>query len=280
MLIEVVIALLLTGLFIAAVWTYLGSSKLGDRYFMDFYAADIATSAQIAAAGNGDVNLRYDNLKQNLPLTFWLENGRVAVDGLAETEIEPKSASIGTYGIVPEYPTGPAMHRNPAYLGIRKVGESLSIADIEGATRTCPRPRMLALEKGAITVHATVTGLTDGERAQFATALKQGLDGLGIPLTEKAADANLQVTLTIDRATTPNLAADATTQDAARIACLFAEQLSSVTGTPFPRPDATATASATPPIAITIAVTLADKRTVTPQQMATATTLTVARYLR
>lgn len=88
---ETLMALVLIGLFAYASLNYISAKANGELYFSKFYSKDLSTSAEIASAGAGNVNLRYDNLKDNLELRYSFSEGTVTVGNIGKNGVEAKN---------------------------------------------------------------------------------------------------------------------------------------------------------------------------------------------
>jgi hypothetical protein len=227
-LLEVLGMLLVLALFAYLATSYINAKANGDAYFSRFHAEDISTTADAVLASQGDVVLRYDNIKHDNRLSFWLDNGRVAVakagDVSAVTREPPSGAAQRSYGRASTY-AGEYFIMAPTYLVLRKAGDTLGISTAETSLRSCASaPPTVPREEVRVYVEGTKE-----TRDAFASALK------GTPFTVVDAPAQATIRLGAARASgTANAVQCApTSQEGASFCCMAAEQLGTITAVPF-----------------------------------------------
>ncbi len=270
---DAIFSLVILGLFAAGVFVYIENNATGAQYFSKFYATDLATSAQLANAAYGDVSLRYDNLKPELNLAFWFENGRVAVAKPPDstTSVSAGASGIGlvkgtpapgggevdvaspalptvttvwglpatarqTYGKAQDYPQ-PAALLNPRFLALRKVGRSFSITPAEVVLDECPSGQPLIPIKDVL-VYAQVDGVSGIEADKAIGALRDALDQAKISWTRTEANATVVLRLTHRTGQIDEITAKPTSQEGVRYACLFNGWLSFLSLSHFSGADA------------------------------------------
>lgn len=275
LLLEVVIALALLGLFVAASYTFIYSHDLGNGYFSQFYATDLATSAELVNAPYGDVILRYDNLKPTA-LAFWLRNGRVAVGRPLPDGTEPPGAEARFYGHAEDYPSGPLTLHSPTYLSLRKVGGSFAISDVETLLRECPRPAIV-LDPQRVVVSLALEGFTEDDAADIRTVFAEALDGYGMALVPSPADANVRIGLVRIAGRPEEVTAAAQTEEDASFTCLLRTQLETLANTRYAGEDRPQ-GSAQGIVDVTISLTLSSESRITGRQIGTALALALAEY--
>ena len=213
---EIIISLVMLGLFTATVWLYIAGHANGEAYIARFYAADLTTSAEVVNAGYGDVLLRYDNVKQNMQHTFWLQNGRIDVGKTGGT-----SLATGYYGKATRF-DGDSEIISPNYLVLRKAG-GFSINNAEKFNVACPTvaDKKVPLEKVSLYI--------DNDDARKAAAVSLA----SITVTDQSDKANIRVTVKRQSGTENKIEFGPTSPDGASLACLFLQQLGSLSTIPF-----------------------------------------------
>lgn len=289
---EIVISLILLGLFAVTAFLYVNANAKGEQYYSQFYAADLGTTADLVVAGNGDVLLRYDNLKPTLDLAFWLVNGRIGVAktpvpegftrvGLAglSTETttsltEPSYAAEQYYGRAQDYPA-PKVLVNPTYLALRKINEpsyeAFSIDEAETLLDQCPTAEP-ELELSDAVVWFDIEGLTAEERRRAREAFAETLPS---GVAQAAREEQATIRFYVKRATgESSLSFSPTNQDGAQFACLFARHLSLLSLHEWEKPELQPSGSA---FTVTATVTTGRDVILRPEDIGKAAALALAR---
>jgi hypothetical protein len=245
---EIVVSLLLLGLFAGVVYLYIAGNANGASFWSKVYAQDLSTSAELALAGNGDVSLRYDNLKTTLNLGFWLTNGKVAVAKLpqaatafeittsgvrSETALdigEPPGAAKGHYGLAQEYPR-PGLLQNPSYLALRKIGTAFSIMPADLVDFACPAATPPVAKENARVQLEVKGSYTDEQKTQMLDALRAVLKDTPLQVVEK--DGTIPITITRQQGQKLAVSFAPSGPAGARLSCLFLEKLQTITNSPF-----------------------------------------------
>jgi hypothetical protein len=258
---EVVISLVLLGLFAIATFTYISSHANGAKYFSKFYANDIATAAEVVNAGYGDVLLRYDNLKPGLKLAFTLSNGKVSVG-------EPAAIEATTYYGQAKRFDGDGTIINPTYLVLRKAG-GFSITDAEKVLKTCgTAQRKIPLEEAVVYVNA---------QKDIKDAFAKSLQGTSITITEEQSKATLQFTIEKRSGQKNVLAFSPTSDDGKIFTCNFVQQLGALSTIDFATSEPVVTAG---PFAVGITITVGTDATLSGEQIGEALAHALAVYYR
>lgn len=236
---EVVLSIIFVAVFALAVVNYINANAKGEEYFARFYAADLGTSAELVNAGYGDVVLRYDNLKPNLELRFWLDNGKIGVSHLPEGTVGeaaaelidqiprffllvPQGAAAQFYGLASTYIHGPVVLDQPVFLVLRKTDAGFIIDEAETEIRQCPLPNVKEVAKEQAVIHLAMADKAKAERISSYLA-KQGLK-----VTSDPGAANIMITLH-EQAGSPAVSAKPTSIDGRSLACLIGRRLNAIT---------------------------------------------------
>jgi hypothetical protein len=208
---DAIISLIMLALFVGAVFTYINANTDGTMYFSRFFASDLASGAEVAAAGYGDVVLRYDNLKPTLPLTFWFTNGRVAVG---------KESEIGTayYGKAKSFKEATII--TPTYISLRKIDGTLAFGSADVARATCPAAAVLPMNETAVYLDAS-----EETRRAFTAALRD----LPIEIAQSEREADLLLKVRKSSGAENRVIFSPTDERGQRFDCLFLQQLSALT---------------------------------------------------
>lgn len=282
LLLEMLVALVLLAAFVFSVMSFLSGSDLGESYFRKFYAVDIASNAQIVASANGNLALRYDNLNPTLPITFTFDNGKIEVSGTNAPASPIVRKDVFFYGKTAEYPSGPVSFSQPQYLALRKVGESFAITEVESLLRSCPRPENRALTKSTLVAYLNVEGFSAIQENTLQTEFRKALESNGLTPAENSDDASLSITIRVKRGDDPGFSTSSSSSaDTSSLSCLFSEQLSVLSNIPFPRPEISESLPAgSTPVFVDVTMVVPEQRQPSPQQIATALSLAIARYLQ
>ncbi len=243
---DTLIGLILIALCGYAMFLYIGSNARGEGYFSRFHASDLSSIAQIAASADGDVVLKYDNLRPDLDLAFWFENGKVSVGtpqrslspvgligedrqaALPDSITKPPSAAVGRYAPVLSY--RPATLDRPARVIATRTGPTLTIQDGIAAPDTCPVTVSPQIPIQDARVWLEIAGsATQSERDEAIAAFRDTIGQSRIALATTREEATIRVTVTHESGTTSRLSAGAGGADATAIACDTAQQLRQLT---------------------------------------------------
>jgi hypothetical protein len=216
-------------LFSYATISYINAHANSQAYFGEFYAADLASTNQLVRAGYGDVVLRYDNLRTNLDLMFWTDNGKVTVGAANEQRIQPTDAITRTYRPALSYPTGAAVYHDPYYLVIRKHDGAMDLAEAETALKSCTMVETPSVGRKDAKIYASYT--PEASNPLFLQTLKEELAPFNIIVVEKEEDANIVVQLTVQTQPKDSIwgATLVGEKDAESLECLFRQQVQAST---------------------------------------------------
>jgi hypothetical protein len=228
---DLLLSLIILGIFVVFVFPYISEHANGEAYFSKFYSVDLATSAELVNAGYGDVILRYDNLKQNLDLTFWFDNGLVVISKIEEKgnheiwSYTPPPNAIGQYyGLAKQYPSGLTVISRPVFLVLRKADENFAITEEETVLKACPGVEpVVAREDANVYLEATGPGAEQIE-AQFERAVA----GLNMRTADKES-ANIHIKIERRNGATNSIEIYPTSIDGKAYSCLFAKRLHAIT---------------------------------------------------
>jgi hypothetical protein len=211
---DALIAALFFTLIGAMLIMYILSHTNSDLFFSRYHSVDVATSAQVVAAGNGDVVLRYGAIKPGSKLSYSLQNGRVGVGNGVPTATK-------FYGQAPRY-DGPAQLETPTFLALRFIGGSFSIDDAQSLRTLCPAAaHAVAVDKAIVQLRATPATVA---------AFKDALKGTPIIVSDKAPTTIIVITRTAGDA---SLRFSPTNDEGRVYACHLARQFSALTAVPF-----------------------------------------------
>jgi len=289
---EVLISLILLALSGYAMFEFIASNARGEGFFSRYHSADIASIAQLAAAPQGDVVIRYDNLRDDLDLGFWFTNGRVAVGvprrgggtGLSSNRQptlppsfeEPETAAIGRYAPVVDYRI--SAFDSPGRLVITRHGPTIAILDAVAARDACPLPAAAQVPLADAKAWLWLTGaLTPSERDEAIAAFRGviGATRIGMARNEEDATVSMRVTLAAGEATM--LWMGPSSADAAGIACDFAQQLRILT---LEDVVFTAPSVVDGPVVADVTLTAANDDRIGPSQIGRAAAYAIARRYR
>jgi len=275
---EFVQSLIFIGLFIVVVFTYISSHADGSAFFSQFYAIDLATTAQTVNAGYGDVLLRYDNLKPTLNLRFWLENGVVIVAKPTQTYTEGLSSknvldSVTTteryYGFAKKYPIEKVLDA-PRYIALRKFEDSFTILDSNEPLVACPIVTTEFLPLEEVSIKLEIEGsLTDAEKDVIRNAFT---DVVG---NKVADDGTIILQLTKETGDRTTVNTGATSEHGVRFACLFKHHLTQLTNLPLTTDLPTPTGSG---FTVPLTITVGNLDTVRNEQIGQALGIALATY--
>jgi hypothetical protein len=279
MMFEVIFSLILLGLFAFGTFSYIASHTNGEEYFSKFYAADIASSADIVLAGAGDVVLRYDNLKPNLDITFWLSNGRVAAGKSTLSNAQPIEAAESFYGVAPAYyPSAGSVLVRPLFLLLRKSGGTFAITEDGALLKTCPVVAKRVVEPSTALVLIDIKkSITAKDAEAIKTSFAKTLPD--IKTTRNSDDKpNIVLSVTLVQGTQDTLSFAPTGPDGAAYACLFAQTLEQSTLIPFVSTGPAQTSGAASALNVDIMISSRGDASLQPDAVGRALAATLAAY--
>ena len=237
MLYEIIISLVLLGIFAAATFPYIYANANGEAYFSRFYATDIATTAELVNAGYGDVVIRYDNLKQTMDLSFVFDNGAVAVgkpaEGMLLADAVPKfflqvpaNFAVQRYGKAERFESIEPIQK-PAFLTFRKTDEVFSIAESETQVKSCPVVDPIVKREDA-KVHLSVNSAIDDDEEQLRLLLQHELKQMNIPYEDDEKDATIRIKIDKHIGEKDTVVISPSSDDAKAYSCLFIQRLEAI----------------------------------------------------
>jgi hypothetical protein len=290
---DMLLSLIFIGFFAITVFYYVLANANGEEYFARFYTADLATSAEIVNAGYGDVVLRYDNLKPNLDLRFWFDNGKVGASMIPVTndfaaavtslvDIVPKffsqvpaGAAARTYGIQTVYQSGPAVTDRPVFLVLRKSGDTFSISESETELRDCPRVGTKAVPQDAALIYLGVDSPAKDDEDAIRTLLKNSLSATTIKTTDERAKASIIIELKKQNGEKNEISVAPTSSDGQSLGCIFTKRVEAITSNDYEAPQIYVSGTA-----FELHITITTKDKLTNEQIAQAIVTALAVYYK
>jgi hypothetical protein len=254
---EVIISLILLALFTVATFGYITAKADGSTYFSRFYSADLATSADIVNSGAGNVILRYDNLKNNVDLTYQFSDGIITVMPAGKPTVAVKQfyGKSGNYQGIKEI-------NAPSYLVLRKINKGFAISDVEQVITACPAaPKTPSPENARISIQAS-----QGITSAFAESLKN------TPLTVTGQNPNIIIEVSRTAGTSNAVRIAPTNVQGKAVSCHFIQQLAALSLLSYSINEP----QSAPAFSLKITITTAD--TISDEQIGRALALALVRF--
>jgi hypothetical protein len=272
---DTVLAMVLVLGFAMLTFTYVQDNANGDAFFSRFYAADLSTSADLVNAGAGDVILRYDNIKKDSKLSFWLTSTsiRVGTTPVQQLQIPPDTAAVGYYGNPggnPKNFEGDTFILNPQYLVLRKIGSSFAVNEAEKALTTCTAvtQRQVEFKDARVFLQAP---------EEISKSFKDSIKESGITVAESQTDATIVITIEKKIGAKNELAFAPASEEARSLYCNFEQQLAALTITQF---DANEPGQTQGTFQAAITITAVDSQKPTDEQIGRALAHALAVHFR
>lgn len=276
---ETIITLALLGFFALAAYGFIATNANGEAFYARFYAMDMASTAELVNAGAGDVVLRYDNIKPNLDISFWVDNGRIGVGRTTLSGLQPSDARQVFYGLAIDYPTGAIMLTRPAYLVLRKSRESFAITQAETVLASCPTMASKAVPISEAVVSINITKApTSTYAAEAQRAFGEILSAVKMAQQDEVPNVIFDITIVTGQANA--IAFGPTSDHGAAFDCVFADQLRLISNIPFIADTPTVTAGVPSTMRIPIAITAKNDVFLRPEQLGITLANSLAIYYR
>lgn len=277
---EAIFSLILISMFGLFTFFFILAKANGESFYSKFYGVDISSTAELVNAGAGDVVLRYDNLKPNLDLGFWLDNGQVTVGKNTASNLPPVDAVRYYYGIAADYPTGAILLKRPLYLALRKNKDSFAITEAETLLQACVIPAKKAIEFNDVLLSIDVK---KAPTATYAATIKSAFSSTvpAIKTTEKPEDKpNVIIDITMVQGDKNTIVFQPTGADGEALSCVFKDQLGAVSVIKFEANTPTVQSGAQPTITMGMTITTTNKVYLKPEQVGIALANALAIYYR
>ncbi|HIH23608.1 TPA: hypothetical protein HA251_01095 [Candidatus Woesearchaeota archaeon] len=276
---ETIITLALLGFFALAAYGFIATNANGEAFYARFYAMDVSSTAELVNAGAGDVVLRYDNIKPNLDISFWVDNGKIEVGRTTASGLQPSDARQVFYGLAIDYPTGAIMLTRPEYLVLRKSGESFAITQAETVLASCPTMARKAVPISEAVVSINITKAPTGT---YAAEAQQAFGDIlsAVKVVQQDDTPNIIFDITVVTDQTNSVAFGPTSDHGAAFDCVFADQLKLISNIPFVADTPTTVAGAPGVIRIPIAISAKNDVFLRPEQLGIALANSLAIYYR